>query len=87
MNCPHSQAGACKFCYWAARAKIDTLEKENERLTEVCGKMKNSVELYRSSHNFCIKDKPQGLCNKCQYAEEALALPKPLDELGEKEKV
>jgi len=36
MNCPHSQAGACTFCYEAARAEVERLTKADAVKEQFC---------------------------------------------------
>jgi hypothetical protein len=54
----------------------DTLRATMEEQTRVIEGLRESVTLYRQSHTSCISTEPQGLCNKCHYAEKAL-FPEP----------
>lgn len=49
------------------------VDREKTILFEVLEELLGALKTYRESHNTCIKDSPQGLCNKCRIAEWAIA--------------
>ena len=51
----------------------EDVAEANARLIAAAPDLLEVLKTYRESHNTCIKDSPQGLCNKCRMAEEAIA--------------
>lgn len=59
---------------------LDRMKELADRLDDqarVIGRLWEAVILYRQSHTSCISTEPQGLCNKCRFAEKALSPAEP----------
>ena len=66
LGCQHLVQGeVCRVCKTKWPCDMVSLLAHADALAE-------ALEGYRESHNHCIENEPQGLCNKCQRARTAL---------------